>query len=448
MIGELASPNQAFVSVILSALNDAVTAVNRDGIVLYWNQAAEKMYSIAAEDIIGRKIGDFFQRGSLMLFQVMESGLPVYGVYHQPRPDKHVFINTVPVLGEKNALIGAVSIEHDVTDVIRLSEGRYSQQEFVDDTYLSPVLDSSHRGIQTALKFIEQMKKVGQVPPLLITGEPGVGKTHVAQYVHQHCGTKGPFLTVVCDTIQEGLLDLELFGHESDFSSNGTRMQGRVGKLELAKQGTLFLMNIEFMPEKTQSKLAQAITDGYFTKSGGSQCVPLDCRVIAASSRDALDTIGTLHLRRELYYLFHTLDIPSIRHRREDLPTLCHHYLTQAAERLGRPVPQLTSEVMAALTTYAWPGNIPEITRVMEHLVIVAGEEEVTLQDLPRAVRPKTVDEVTQDSVPLSTLSEEVERAKIEDALTKTGGNKASTARLLGISRGALYYKMKQYNMD
>lgn len=437
---EFSQQNSAmkFYSVLLDTLPEAITMVNRDGTVLEWNQAAEKIYAIPRETIVGRPISEFFRRSSLMLIQVMESGLPVYGVYHQPRPDKHVFIHTVPITNEDGELIGAISIEQDMTDIVKLSEERYSQQTSQEGQDLPIAFDTSNRYLKKELVFIETILQTEPLGCLLMTGESGVGKSMLAKYMHTRSLQTGSFVSLSCDAYPEGLLDIELFGHqEHDYSA----------KLETASQGTLYLRNINQMAQKTQVKLAQAIRDNGFYKNRGQAWIPLTCRIVASVGSVDSEPTPDIGIDKDLYFAFHVIDIPPLRDRREDLPQLCRAYLSQSAKRLGKPVPHLSSEVMAAFATYPWPGNIVEFQRVIEHLIIVAGDEPLRLADLPKALRPQTVTDITNSTIPLSALSEEMERQKIQHALVQTDGNKSSAAKLLGISRGALYYKLRQYDL-
>ncbi|QRF24402.1 PAS domain-containing protein [Alicyclobacillus sp. TC] len=433
----------SFYKVLLDALPEAITMVNREGEVLAWNQAAAKLYDILPEQIIGQPIGQFFQRGSLMLFQVMESGLPVYGVYHQPRPDKHVYIHTVPVHNREGHLVGAISMEQDITDLVRLSEERYAQQNGNLDEDWQTLLDTQNHALREVIHFLDKIDKLRPDAPLLLLGENGSGKEWLARWIHTAAKRKGPFVVVDCQVLPEGILDMELFGQSAEWYTS--QSSEKAGKLETAGQGTLFLRNVDKMAEKTQLKLAQALQSGGLAKTDG-QWLPMTCRVVGAAhvmpDADVSETLVS-----NLRFLFYELRVPSLRERKEDIPAICHFYLAQAAKRFAKGLPQLSPEVMAALTNYHWPGNLPELRRAMEWMLLNAGEGPLTLEHLPRELRPMTVEQLTDLSLPLNDYAQEMERKRIVAALEQTSGNKAQAARLLGISRGALYYKMRQYHL-
>lgn len=439
-----------FYDSLLDAMPEAVTVVDRSGTVLNWNRAAQQLYGIPKEDIVGQPIAQFFQRASLMLLQVIDNGLPVYGVYHQPRPDKHVYINTVPVTDDNGELIGAISIEQDITHVVRLNEERFHQQDLGASEEWQPIFDTANRDLKEALTFLERLEAVDPASPLLLVGESGVGKAILTRFLHVENGS-GPLVSLDCRAMAEGLLDIDLFGQDTDyFARESTK---KVGKLELAGEGTVYLRHIDKMAIPTQAKLAQATHDHGYTKTDG-EFTPLRCRIVASidsipesdPASDHGESTPTL-LDAELLYQFHQIAIPPLRERREDIPGICHFYLRQASKRLEKPTPALRSEVTAALAAYTWPGNLTEVQRTMERLVITGGEAPLKFSDIPPAMRPVTVKDMTDAAMTLGSLSEELERERIEQAIAQTGGNKAKAARMLGISRGALYYKLRQYGI-
>jgi transcriptional regulator with PAS, ATPase and Fis domain len=297
--------------------------------------------------------------------------------------------------------------------------------------------------MQETVDFLTKASRLSY--PVLLVGENGVGKEMIAKMIHQMGKYPGPFLSISCDTIPAGLLDMELLGYAGGML--GSDREERPGKLDLAHTGTIYLKNISALPLPIQAKLADAINQLQFFRVGGDKPIQLTCRVIASSTVAIEELVEKKLLLRELSYIFHVHMIPPLRERKEDLPELCHYYLAESAKAVGKPVPRLSSEVITALTKFHWPGNLLQLRNVMEHLMIKSSGNEITLNDLPSELRLTTLADLAQESLSLTILSEEMEKAKIIDALKRTGGNKASAARLLGISRGSLYYKIKQYKI-
>jgi DNA-binding NtrC family response regulator len=297
--------------------------------------------------------------------------------------------------------------------------------------------------LQQINRFLRQTND--QFYPVLLLGESGVGKEAFAKMIQQNSKRSGTFLAFNCSTLPNGLIESELFGYQGGLF--GGQAEESPGKLDLASNGAIYLMNIQTLPLSTQTKLVTAIREKQYFRVGGSQPVPLKCQIVASASPDLEAMVENGQFMRDLFYSFYVQSIPPLRDRREELPELCHLFLTESAKVMGKPVPKLSSEVMAALTTYSWPGNFPQMRNLMERLVLLSDDKELTLSDLPPELQLKTLSGLAEDSLSLTSLSEEMEKTKIEDVLKRTGGNKSSAARLLGISRGSLYYKIKQYGI-
>lgn len=433
---------QSWFEGVLKATNDAVTIVDPEGTVMYWNEAAEHTYGIDSEAIVGRKIGDYFQRESIMLLQVMESGQEVREVYHEPRPGMHVMINAIPVFNQEQELIGAISIERNVTQYVKLSA---EMVRSTNEEGLSNALLPLSKEKQSSLAALARMRC-----PLLLTGSAAVGKKAVAKWMHSFCGREGQFVYVSCSGIPAGLLEAELFGYEGDHP--------RIGKLGLAKNGTLYLKDVHMLPASVQEKLAEALQEGKYYRSGeveAKQPIALDAHVVASIPLENGERVmqQPVHpVLRELYYVFQTEYIPSLVERQEELPELSRYYLCEAAKKMGAATPNLSADALAAITSYSWPGNMAQLANAMQYAFVSymgrGGDGFVSAQDLPDYARLTTLNELTQPELPLSVHSEEMEKALISETLHRTKGNKAKAARQLGISRGALYYKMRQYGLE
>ncbi|WP_374015721.1 sigma 54-interacting transcriptional regulator [Paenibacillus thiaminolyticus] len=421
---------EAVLSVLLGAMNDAVTVIDNEGTVLYWNRVAEETYGINGADIIGHKIGDFFQRESIMLFQVMDSGSAVHQVYHEPRPGMHVMINASPITDEAGKPLGALSIERDVSSYVKLSAEMYHHpagQPLLPAVFPSALLQR----LQTAFS-------IGQ--PLLLAGEGGVGRNSMAEWLHRSAGRSGRFVMVSCSTIPEGMLEAELFGYQGG--------EERPGKLDLAADGTLYLRDIDALPPSMQEKLAAMLRLSRFERLGGMSSVPMQCRICGSIGPEAAAEESD-RLLPSLRYAFQLYTVPPLRERKQDLPELCRVFLQQAATKAGITAPELAPDALAAVFACDWPGNLSQLRNAMEYAAAAAaGSGAVTSAQLPEYARLTTLNELTEPDLPLSVHSGEWERARIAETLERTNGNKAKAARMLRISRGALYYKMKQYGLD
>ncbi|KKO55168.1 sigma-54-dependent Fis family transcriptional regulator [Paenibacillus sp. DMB20] len=421
---------EAVLGGLLGAMNDAVTVIDSEGAVMYWNRVAEETYGITGDDIIGRKIGDFFQRESIMLFQVMESGRAVHQVYHEPRPGVHVMINAAPVTDASGKPIGALSIERDISSYVRLSAEMYHHPE--GQPLLPAVFPSALR------EPLRTVFSLGQ--PLLLAGEAGVGRTSIAEWLHRSSGRTGRFVMVSCSTVPEGMLEAELFGYQG--------VEERAGKLDLAAEGTLYLKDIDALAPSMQERLAGMLRVSRYERLGGTASVPLQCRV-CGSVGPAADLKE--RLLPSLRYAFQLYEVPPLRDRKQDLPELCRLFLHRAASQAGLTGPELMPDAMAAVSACDWPGNLTQLRNAMEYAVAAAaaaGTGAVTSAQLPEYARLTTLNELTDPDLPLSVHSGEWERARIAEMLERAGGNKAKAARMLGISRGALYYKMRQYGLE
>ena len=276
---------------------------------------------------------------------------------------------------------------------------------------------------------------------VLILGETGSGKEVVARALHEEGIRKdGPFVALNCGALPAEIIESELFGHEQGAFTGASRQ--RIGKLEHANGGTVFLDEIESMPLELQVKLLRVIEDRSIERLGSNKSISLDVRFVAATKVDLERESEAGRFRRDLYYRLNvvSLDIPPLRDRREDIPLLFHHLAREARARYRREIPDFTPEMMARLMARDWPGNVRELRNVADRFVL--GVDKITGDG------GEGVQDVVAGSEPLSVRVGTYERALIAAELRRNGGSIKATYEALGLSRKALYEKMKKYGLE
>ena len=291
---------------------------------------------------------------------------------------------------------------------------------------------------------------------VLILGESGTGKELFAQAIHNASSRRGhPFVSINCAAMPRELISSELFGYvEGAFT--GARKNGAPGKIELANKGTLFLDEIGDMPLDLQVHLLKVLEDKAFTRLGDSKSKTVDIRVIAATNQDLNKLVREGTFRLDLYYRLNvfTLELPPLRGRVSDIPQLTRMFIKQCAQRLDKQVSDISPEALGAFMAYSWPGNLRELRNAVESSVNLAMNEEIMLSDIPTAILRATgiqPENAASNSLLLTELNSAGKRAETEmilDLMERYNGNKSMVAEKLGISRPALYRKLKKIQGD
>lgn len=297
--------------------------------------------------------------------------------------------------------------------------------------------------------LITKLERVADTPVnVLITGETGTGKELVAKSLHfnSHRSNK-PFVAINCSAIPEPLLESELFGIEKGVASGVER---RIGRIQQADGGSLFLDEIGDMPLAAQAKMLRAIEDKTVEMVGGRSSRPVDVRIIAATNKNLKSEVEKGNFREDMFYRLNVvqLHIPPLRERKDDVPLLLDAFLDIYTRKLGKPVMRFSGNVIDHLKHYPWPGNVRELENEVERAVALAHSDVIAIEDLSEEVQhyelPKQT--VAQGCHPTSTR--QMEKKMIMDALHETKGNKSEAAKRLGISREGLRKKIKRYDLE
>jgi two-component system nitrogen regulation response regulator NtrX len=290
---------------------------------------------------------------------------------------------------------------------------------------------------------------------VLITGENGTGKELVARAIHNlsHRRNK-PFIEVNCAAIPEELIESELFGHEKGAFTGATAL--RKGKFDLANEGTLFLDEIGDMSLKTQAKVLRILQERKFERVGGSRTIEVDVRVIAATNKDLAEEINRGNFREDLFYRLNVLpfDVPPLRQRKEDIPRLISHFLELFCSKESREIKEVSPQAMDLLVNYSWPGNVRELKNIIERLVIMVPDKQITERHLPAVTFSKKAADIRPISTAIAEVAtfreakEEFEKDFLIQKLEENDWNISRTAEAIEIERSNLHRKIKSFGIE
>ncbi len=299
--------------------------------------------------------------------------------------------------------------------------------------------------IQGVLSTIEKVSKT--TSSVILLGETGTGKELLAGAIHYNSQrAASPFVRVSCTTLPDTLFESELFGHERGAFTGADRQ--RIGRFEQANGGTLFLDEIADVSLPTQGKLLRVLQEREFERLGSNRTLKVDVRIITATNKDLPKEVAEGKFREDLYYRLNVVSItvPPLRDREGDVELLVAFFLRKYSLNLGRKSMRIDPAAMHAMTAYRWPGNVRELENTIERALIMAESDVITIDDLNLPVRPRA----RQSAVhipPGGIMWEDVEKDLILEALGLSGWVQSSAARLLGVSRRVLNYKIKRFNI-
>jgi len=284
---------------------------------------------------------------------------------------------------------------------------------------------------------------------VLLCGESGVGKGMIARAIHQHSPRAAkPFVKIDCTSIPENLMESELFGYEKGAFTGANTL--KLGKFEEANMGTVFLDEIGDVPSAVQVKLLRILQEREFERLGSNKTRQIDVRVLAATNVDLRAALEQGRFREDLYYRLNVLpiNIPPLRDRKEDIPFLANHFIKKYQKDLGSRVESISDAAMQRLLEHRWRGNVRELENVIERSMVLAPGTVIEANDIKLDLAPETRSAAVDSFLPEGMTLDQFEQSIIKEALNRASGNKSQAARLLGLTRNALRYRLSQMGIE
>ena len=304
--------------------------------------------------------------------------------------------------------------------------------------------------MQEIFSIVQRIAKTTST--VLISGESGTGKEMIARAIHYNSGRRGKFVSINCGALPENLLESELFGHERGAFTGAIREKR--GLFQEAERGTIFLDEIGETSTAMQIKLLRVLQDRVVRKVGSNVEATVDVRVIAATNRDLSDSIQKGTFREDLFYRINVIpiELPPLRHRKEDIPLLVEHFITKFCGNLGVPQKHISTDAMRAIEKYHWPGNVRELENVVERMIALEDSEVLTTKSLPEHVLiggriPDATFELPPEGISLQDHLEAIGKIFMLKALDRAGGVQTQAAELLRMSFRSFRYYAKKYDL-
>jgi DNA-binding NtrC family response regulator len=329
-------------------------------------------------------------------------------------------------------------------DVQKVREENRSLREALGKRYQYQNIVARSAKMQEVLALVERVAPTNST--VLLGGESGVGKDLIARAIHQNSRrASGPFIKVNSTAIPDTLFESELFGYERGAFTGANA--SKPGKFELADKGSLFLDEIGDVPAPIQVKLLRVLQEREFERLGGTKTLKVDVRLIAATNKDLRAALEQGTFREDLYYRLNVvpIDIPPLREHKEDIPDLVNHFLQRFSQNNGKHVESITPAALKLLMDYHWPGNIRQLENTVERAVALSTKPVIDVQDVHLdAGGSRSAANAPAPLLPEGMTLEQWEDEIIREALRRADGNKSQAARMLGLSRNALRYRLSK----
>ena len=441
---------------ILDSIYNGVMVTDADGYVTHFNKPYGEFLGVDPEAQIGKHCTDVIENTRMHI--VAKTGKPEINKAQQIKRQSMV-VQRIPIKkdGKVIAVFGQVMFK-DVEDVSKLarklllleSKVEHYEQELMSLRSTRYTLDSIVGGTNVIKSLKKEALRAAATQfPVMISGESGTGKELFAQGIHHASPRKlHPFIRINCAAIPKDLLESELFGYEKG-AFTGARSEGKPGKFELAQRGTVFLDEIGDLPLQMQPKLLRVLESKEFERVGGTRIIRSDFRIITATNQNLEEMLADRLFRKDLFYRLNVipLHVPPLRKRRNDIAIISKHLLKQLTEEAGLSEIRIDKEADEVLRSYGWPGNIRELSNVLERIVFSLEGDTIRLRDLPFYLYRSGRKSPEYNESSLREVQASAEKEAIQYALVLNNYNKAAASKMLGIHRTLLYKKIKRYGL-
>jgi len=447
----------AYWKAVVDTIQEGVMIVNTDGAIISVNQAFETITGYPRSEVLGQSCAilncstckaartkddyhwcQMFKTGSLTMQKC--TLMRKDGTYI------HVVKNASVLRDSSGDVTGAVETVTDISELVN-KDGQietFRRELRAQDRFHGMIGASGP--IQRVFELIDSASHSDA--PVIIYGESGTGKELVARAIHKSGIRKNkPYIKVNCASLNESLLESELFGHVKGAFTGAVR--SREGRFEAARDGDLFLDEIGDMPLATQVKLLRVLEENVIERVGDNRPVHVDVRIISATNKDLKRLTEQGAFREDFYYRINVIPIyvPPLRERTGDIPLLAEAFFRRIQLKNGKNIQGITNETLDLLTRYSWPGNVRELRSAFEYAFVACRGSMLTPDDFPPAIPPHAI---KTPSLPLPSASDlnAIKKQRLLDALRQSGGNQSEAARILGISRTSVWSQMKRFGIN
>lgn len=428
----------------LDSIQDGISAVNKDGTLIYANKACCSILDVKKKDIMGQKIDNLSKNKTLLrdILKTKQSKIDIEYFLEYNGRIIHLTNSGFPVFDDNGNLQGAIDVFRSINRSRNLANAIAGNNAIFE---FNNIIGSSNDIIST----IELAKKCAIYNGnILIEGESGTGKELFAQSIHNYSNrSKGPFIAINCASLPNELVESELFGYEEG-AFTGAKKGGKAGKFELANEGTLFLDEIGDMPIHIQAKFLRAVEYKTICRIGSSRIINTDVRIVAATNKNLESMVKQGKFRSDLYYRLKVLylKIPPLRERNEDIIELSNYFVEQITRKMRKKIEYIDDEAKEYLLSYNWPGNIRELENSIARAIFLCDDKVLKKEHLIKAgiIGSKISCKEIYSKGNINSL----DYTTINEVYQSVSKNKKKTAELLGISRPTLYKLIKKYNIE